>query len=36
MNPEMIITGFLFGIGFGIAQAIVSACLNLLSRRTAP
>lgn len=32
----MLLDGFMFGVGFGIAQAIVSACLNLIARRTAP
>ena len=36
MNLEMIVTGFLFGIGFALAQALVSALLNAIARRSSP
>jgi high-affinity nickel permease len=33
---NMLVTGFMFGIGFSVAQAIVSAVLNLIAKRTQP
>jgi hypothetical protein len=36
MNFPMLSDGFMFGIGFGLAQAIVNAVLNLIAVRRQP